>query len=190
MKSGGPPFRRRKAKAPTRKQKDPGRRAYRNNWHMAPAWQGRCPSFTLVANFGCQVPLFHQAFWLGSALKIRMPEGPGVVRHKDADFFLDRFDIRGLLALRTHLHVEADLLILLQRFETLCLDFGEMREQVFAAVVRRDESKTLRVVEPLHCSSCHHPFPTKLKSALDSVRVSLTSTATAAVSALLLNRSA
>ncbi|MGF6937065.1 hypothetical protein OKW41_006227 [Paraburkholderia sp. UCT70] len=74
-----------------------------------------------------------------------MPNGPGIVRHQDADFFLDRFDIRSLLALRTHLDVEADLLILLQRLETLPTDFREMGKEVVPAVVRRDKPEALGI---------------------------------------------
>jgi hypothetical protein len=36
-----------------------------------------------------------------------------------------------------------------------------MHEQVFAAVIRRDESETLRVVEPLHCACAHVCFLNK-----------------------------
>jgi hypothetical protein len=68
----------------------------------------------------------------------------------------ERLDIRRLLAFRTRLHVEAHLLILLQRLEALGFDFREMSEQVFATIVRCDEAKALCVVEPLYCASCHH----------------------------------
>src|SRR5574338_1718855 len=52
-------------------------------------------------------------------------------------------------------HVEGDLLAFLEGLEALHLDRGEMREEVFAAVVGRDEPVTLRVIEPLHSSGCH-----------------------------------
>jgi hypothetical protein len=35
------------------------------------------------------------------------------------------------------------------------LTFREMCEQIFAAAVRRDETKTLCIIEPLHNTGCH-----------------------------------
>src|SRR4051812_26169303 len=77
-----------------------------------------------------------------------------------SEFFsrlLQRLDVccgRAFLALR---HVEGDLLAFLERLEAGALDRAVMREEILAAVIRRDESKTLRVVEPLNgtCSHCH-----------------------------------
>ena len=63
--------------------------------------------------------------------------------------------LRGLLALGSLGHFEADLLAFLQRLEALHVDRRKVREQVLAAVVRRDESVALRVVEPLDGSGCH-----------------------------------
>jgi hypothetical protein len=61
-----------------------------------------------------------------------------------------RVDIRGLLTLRSLLDIKCHTLLFLQRLETFALNFREVREQVFAAaVIRRDESKTLRIVKPL-----------------------------------------
>jgi len=55
--------------------------------------------------------------------------------------WLWRFDVGRLLALGAGFHVKADLLVLLQRFETTpSSNFGEVREQVLAAVVRRSET--------------------------------------------------
>jgi hypothetical protein len=70
---------------------------------------------------------------------------------------LQRRDVSRLLALRALLHFEADLLVFLQRFEATSLDFRKMREQVFAAAVRRNETKALCIVKPLHCTCCHFP---------------------------------
>jgi hypothetical protein len=61
--------------------------------------------------------------------------------------FSERLDICGLFALRTLLPLEAHFLVFLQRFEAAALDLGKMREQVFSARVRRDETKALRIVE-------------------------------------------
>src|SRR5438067_4274357 len=68
---------------------------------------------------------------------------------------LRRLNIRGLLALRTLRYVEADFLPLFEALEPLHVDRREVREQVFAAVIRRDEAITFRVVEPLDRAGCH-----------------------------------
>src|SRR5437879_5194590 len=73
---------------------------------------------------------------------------------------LQRLDVcrgRALLPLRD---VERDLLALFQGFEARALDRAVMGEQILPAVIRRDESEALGVVEPLHCA-CRHvvPFP-------------------------------
>src|ERR1043166_1842413 len=63
---------------------------------------------------------------------------------------LDRSDPRRLHALGAARRDELDLLAFRQRLEAAAaLDFLEVREQVFAAVGRRDEAKALRIVEPL-----------------------------------------
>src|SRR5690606_1952109 len=64
---------------------------------------------------------------------------------------------RGLLHID---HDVAHLLRFLQRAEALRADVGVMGEEILPAVVRRDESEALRVVEPLHgtCSHCSLPF--------------------------------
>jgi len=48
-----------------------------------------------------------------------------------------------LLTLRALRYFKRDLLIFLQRLEAVALNLGKMREQVFAAAVRRDEPKAL-----------------------------------------------
>ena len=51
-----------------------------------------------------------------------------------------------------------DLLAFLERLETAHLDRREVREQVFAAVIRGDEAIPLGIVEPLHRSCGHSTF--------------------------------
>src|SRR5439155_18843491 len=73
----------------------------------------------------------------------------------EAGRLLQRLDVRrrgALLALR---HVERDLLALFEGLVTRTLDRGVMGEEILAAVIRRDESEALRVVEPLH-GTCRH----------------------------------
>jgi hypothetical protein len=69
---------------------------------------------------------------------------------------LERLDIRSLLALRTGDHFERDTLVLLERFEAVCLDCRKVGEKIFAAVVRSNESEALRVVKPFDSTSCHY----------------------------------
>src|SRR5207247_7514271 len=71
---------------------------------------------------------------------------------------LDRLDVRGGRALGSLDHVEGHRLVFFQRFVAGHLDIAVMREQVLAAVVRRDEPETLGVVEPLHFSCRHVAF--------------------------------
>src|SRR5207248_5092660 len=86
---------------------------------------------------------------------------------------LQRLDVRrgrALLALR---HVEGDLLAILQRLVAGALDRAVMGEEIFAAVIRRDEPETLGVVEPLNGTCCHVFSNPYLREA---VRASLTVT--------------
>src|SRR2546422_601749 len=64
-------------------------------------------------------------------------------------------DVGGLLSLGPLHHVEADFLAFLEGLEAGHVDRREMREQVLAAVVGRDETIAFRVVEPLHGACCH-----------------------------------
>jgi hypothetical protein len=66
-----------------------------------------------------------------------------------------RLDIRRLQALWAFLRFEAYLLVFLQRFETLGLNFGKMREKVVTTAVWCDESKPLCIVEPFHSTGRH-----------------------------------
>src|SRR3954468_3889702 len=71
--------------------------------------------------------------------------------------FLRRADVRGLIPLGAGRFVETDLLPFFERFEAGILDCGEMGKEIFASIIRRDESETLRVVEPLN-GTCSHVF--------------------------------
>ena len=68
---------------------------------------------------------------------------------------LNRLDVRSLLAFRTRGHVELDALVFLQRLEAARLNCREVREQIFAAFVRGDETETFGVVEPFNSTCCH-----------------------------------
>jgi hypothetical protein len=67
-------------------------------------------------------------------------------------------DVGGLLALGTLGDFKLDPLAFLQGFEATHLDCGEVRKQIFAAVVWRNESKTFSVVKPFHNTCCHFTF--------------------------------
>src|ERR1700722_6253176 len=60
-----------------------------------------------------------------------------------------------LKALGALLHVELDLLSLLEGAEARRLDGGLVAENVCTPVILRDESEALRVVEPLHGALGH-----------------------------------
>jgi hypothetical protein len=53
---------------------------------------------------------------------------------------------------------ELDRLAILQRLESLSGDLGMMDEQVFPAIVRGNETKTLLLIKPLYHTSCHFVF--------------------------------
>ena len=67
----------------------------------------------------------------------------------------DGADVGRLQALGPLGHVELHLLALRQGTEALGGDRGVVAEDVVTPVVLGDESKALRVVEPLHGSLCH-----------------------------------
>ena len=80
--------------------------------------------------------------------------GPFLPRNQTRCNVLHRRDFRGLLTLRALRYFKRDLLIFLQRLEAVALNLRKMREQVFTAAVRRDEPKSLRIVEPLYGTCC------------------------------------
>lgn len=67
-----------------------------------------------------------------------------------------RLDVRGLLALLALGDFERYFLTFFQRLEAVHLYRGEVREKVFATVIRSDKTVTFRVIEPFHRTSCHN----------------------------------
>src|SRR4051794_5105015 len=72
---------------------------------------------------------------------------------------LDRADVLRLRALGALRDVERHLLVFLQRLEAAALDRREVREEVLAAVVGRDEAEALGIVEPLDGTCAHVCLP-------------------------------
>src|SRR5207302_1543433 len=64
-------------------------------------------------------------------------------------------DVLRLQSLRTLHHVELHLLALRKCAEAVGLDGRVVTEHVLTTAVLRDEAEPLRIVEPLHSSSCH-----------------------------------
>ena len=88
--------------------------------------------------------------------------GPFVPCNQARCNVLLRLNIRCLQTLRALLGFETHLLILRQRLEAFGANLGEVSEQIVAAAVRRDESKSLRIVEPLH-STCRYFLPLRIR---------------------------
>jgi hypothetical protein len=65
-------------------------------------------------------------------------------------------DIGGLFTLGSGSHIKRNLLIFPEGLEPLPLNGREMREQILAAVLRGDETKTLCFVKPLNSTSRHY----------------------------------
>src|SRR5262245_11041909 len=86
----------------------------------------------------------------GKTTQTKKPGFPGFVPRLRRRALFGGANVGRLLALGPGGHVERDALVLLERLETLALDRGEMCEEVLATAVRRDETETLGVVEPLH----------------------------------------
>ena len=70
--------------------------------------------------------------------------------------------LEALLTLRT-LVTSKVTRCLLQGFEAVHIDYGEVREQVFATIVRGDEAEAFSVIEPLDGTSCHMCYIPKQK---------------------------
>lgn len=67
---------------------------------------------------------------------------------------LRRLYILCLPALGAFDHIELDLLTFLQAAESICLNRREVHEYIFS-ILAADETITLGVVKPLHCSCFH-----------------------------------
>jgi hypothetical protein len=67
---------------------------------------------------------------------------------------LQRLNVLCLPALGAFHHVKLNCLTLLEGAEALCLNGGVVNEDIFPALAA-DESETLGVVKPLHCSLFH-----------------------------------
>jgi hypothetical protein len=74
---------------------------------------------------------------------------------------LTRLDVGGLFALRTLNNFESHFLTFFERLEAAHVDRGEVREQIFAAIIGSNETETLCVVEPFNCTVCHALLPYK-----------------------------
>ena len=68
---------------------------------------------------------------------------------------LGGLDVGSLLAFGALRDFELDLLTFLEGLESVHVNRGEMGEQIFAAIIRSNEAKTLRIIEPLYCACCH-----------------------------------
>ena len=67
---------------------------------------------------------------------------------------LDAFDVLRLPALGAFYDVELNLLTFLQAAKAVCLDGGEVNENVLATLAA-DETIALGIVKPLYCSCFH-----------------------------------
>lgn len=64
-------------------------------------------------------------------------------------------DVRCLLAFRTLGDFERHFLTFFEGLKTVHVDCGEVRKQIFAAIVWGDEAKTFGIIEPLNSTCCH-----------------------------------
>jgi len=67
---------------------------------------------------------------------------------------LDAFDVLSLPALGAFDDIELNLLTFLQAAKAVCLDGGEVNENVLA-ILAADKTIPLGIVEPLYCSCFH-----------------------------------
>ena len=88
--------------------------------------------------------------------KARGPASCETGPHKSTTRALaDRSNVRGLEALRTLDGVELHFLTFRQGAEAIPLNRGVMTENVLTPIVLGNETEALRIIEPLHCASCH-----------------------------------
>lgn len=91
----------------------------------------------------------------------KTPLGSGVL---DIRVCLSSLDVGSLLAFRALRDFELNFLTFFEGLETVHVDCGEVREQIFAAVIWSDEAKTFGIIEPLNCTCCHKELSNKNQS--------------------------
>ena len=64
----------------------------------------------------------------------------------------DRTNVCCFFALRTSAALKRDALVFSQALEAIGLNVLKVSEQIFAALIRRDEAETLGIIEPLDCT--------------------------------------
>ena len=67
-------------------------------------------------------------------------------------------DVRCLLAFWPLHDIELHFLTFFESLEAAHLNCGKVRKQIFAAVVRCDETEAFGIIKPLHCACCHDAF--------------------------------
>ena len=77
---------------------------------------------------------------------------------------LGSLDVGSLLAFRALRDFELNFLTFFEGLETVHVDCGEVREQIFAAVIWSDEAKAFGIIEPLNCTCCHKELSNKNQS--------------------------
>lgn len=66
----------------------------------------------------------------------------------------DGWDVGCLLSLGALCHFKADLMSFFERLESAHVDCGKVRNQVCAAIIGDDKTKTFRIVKPFNCTGC------------------------------------
>src|ERR1700722_12730582 len=82
-----------------------------------------------------------------------LTERPGARYRSESS--ADHADFVRLQALGALLDLELHLLSLAHRAKARRLNDGLVAENILAPTILSDESKALRIVKPLHCTSCH-----------------------------------
>jgi hypothetical protein len=91
----------------------------------------------------------------------KKPRRAGLVTYTGT---LHALDVGSLLAFRALRDFELDFLTFFEGLKTVHVDCGEVREQIFAAVIWSDEAKAFGIIEPLNSTSCHKELSNKNKS--------------------------
>ncbi len=80
---------------------------------------------------------------------------PTLVARRMSRSIADHLDLVGLRTFRTLANHVLDHLVLGERAKALLLDGSMVDKNILSTIIRRDETKTLRVVEPLYLAACH-----------------------------------